>query len=64
MTIASFVRSHSRPLVFVPVCVGYERIIEGDTYVRELAGRPKRKESLLQLLSTVPTSSASSDACM
>lgn len=53
MTIASFVRSHSRPLVFVPVYVGYERIIEGDTYVRELAGRPKRKESLLQLLSTV-----------
>ena len=39
MTIASFVRSHSRPLVFVPVYVGYERIIEGDTYVRELAGR-------------------------
>ena len=53
MTIASFVRSHSRPLVFVPVYVGYERIIEGGTYVRELAGRPKRKESLLQLLATV-----------
>ena len=43
MTIASFVRSHSRPLVFVPVYVGYERIIEGDTHA-QLAGRPKRKE--------------------
>ncbi len=52
MTIASFVRSHDRPLVFVPVYVGYERIMEGPTYVRELAGRPKRKESLMQLLST------------
>lgn len=53
MTIASFVRSHERPLVFVPVYVGYERIMEGPTYVRELAGRPKRKESLWQLLSTL-----------
>ncbi len=50
MTIRSFVRSHARPLVFVPVYIGYERIIEGNTYVRELAGRPKQAESLWQLL--------------
>ncbi len=49
MTVASFVRSHERPLVFVPVYIGYERVIEGETYVRELAGRPKQKESLWQL---------------
>ncbi|MCP5267816.1 MAG: glycerol-3-phosphate 1-O-acyltransferase PlsB [Zoogloeaceae bacterium] len=53
MTIRSFVRSHSRPLVFVPVYVGYERIIEGPTYVRELAGRPKQNESLWSLLKSV-----------
>jgi glycerol-3-phosphate O-acyltransferase len=50
MTIRSFVRSHERPLVFVPVYIGYERIIEGATYVRELSGRPKQSESLWQLL--------------
>ncbi|MDQ5903559.1 MAG: glycerol-3-phosphate O-acyltransferase [Pseudomonadota bacterium] len=49
MTVQSFVRSHARPLVFVPVYIGYERIVEGPTYVRELAGRPKQGESLWQL---------------
>ena len=53
MTIASFVRSHSRPLVFVPVYIGYERLIEGPTYVRELAGRPKQRESLWSLLTSI-----------
>ncbi len=53
MTIASYVRSHSRPLVFVPVYIGYERLIEGPTYVRELAGRPKQRESLLSLLTSI-----------
>ena len=50
MTVQSFVRNHARPLVFVPVYIGYERIIEGPTYVRELAGRPKQRESLWQLV--------------
>ena len=53
MTIRSFVRSHSRPLVFVPVYIGYERVMEGQTYVRELAGRPKQAESLWQLAKSV-----------
>ena len=53
MTIRSFVRSHSRPLVFVPVYIGYERLIEGQTYVRELSGRPKQGESLWTLLTSV-----------
>lgn len=50
MTIRSFVREHARPLVFVPVYIGYERLIEGRSYLRELAGKPKQKESLWALL--------------
>lgn len=50
MTVNSFLREHARPLVFVPVYIGYEKIIEGATYVRELAGQPKRRESLWGLL--------------
>jgi len=53
MTIRSFVRSHGRPLVFVPVYIGYERLIEGQTYVRELSGSPKQGESLWSLLTSV-----------
>jgi len=53
MTVDSWLRAPQRPLVFVPVYIGYERVLEGDTYVAELSGRPKRKESLLGLLRSV-----------
>ena len=50
MTINSFIREHSRPLVFVPVYIGYEKLIEGQTYLREIAGKPKQKESLWAIM--------------
>jgi glycerol-3-phosphate O-acyltransferase len=39
--------------VFLPVYIGYEKLFEGRTYVGELMGRPKKKESLRDLLLTV-----------
>jgi glycerol-3-phosphate O-acyltransferase len=40
MTVQSFVRSRARPLVFVPVYIGYEKLMEGKSYIAELtAGR-------------------------
>jgi glycerol-3-phosphate O-acyltransferase len=53
MTVQSFVRSRSRPLVFVPVYIGYEKLMEGNTYLAELHGRPKQSESLIGLLGAV-----------
>ncbi|MDP8985670.1 MAG: glycerol-3-phosphate 1-O-acyltransferase PlsB [Pseudomonadota bacterium] len=50
MTVCSFVRDPTRPVVFVPVYFGYERIAEGRTYIGELSGKPKKKESVLGLL--------------
>jgi glycerol-3-phosphate O-acyltransferase len=50
MTVRSHLREPKRPLVFVPVYFGYERIVEADTYVDELSGRPKTRESALDLL--------------
>ena len=50
MTVRSFIREHHRPLVFVPVYIGYEKIIEGRSYLRELAGKPKKKESLWAII--------------
>lgn len=46
MTIQAYVADRERPIVFVPVYIGYEKLVEGQTYVRELAGYRKRKESL------------------
>ena len=46
MTLRSYIRQPLRPVMFVPVYLGYERIIEVDSYVGELSGKPKEKESL------------------
>ena len=54
MTVRSYLREPRRPVVFVPVYFGYERLVEGRTYVGELSGRPKEKESVLTLLRAIP----------
>ena len=54
MTVRSYLREPRRPLVFVPVYFGYERLVEGRTYIGELSGRPKEKETVLSLLRTIP----------
>lgn len=51
MTVRSFLRHPVRPLVFVPVYFGYERLIEGESYLSELSGQAKQRESLFGLLS-------------
>jgi glycerol-3-phosphate O-acyltransferase len=50
MTVRSFLRDPVRPVVFVPVYFGYERIVEANTYISELSGAPKKKESWLDLV--------------
>ena len=50
MTVRSFLRQPRRPVVFIPVYFGYERIWEGAAYISELSGRPKQKETVLGLL--------------
>ena len=52
MTVRSFLRGPARPVVFLPVYFGYERIVEGATYIGELSGKPKEKESVFGLLRT------------
>jgi len=46
-------RGHSGRLAFIPVAIGYERIIESDSYRAELAGKPKRRETPLGLFSVL-----------
>ncbi len=52
MTIRSFLRHPQRPVAFLPVYFGYERVVEGSTYIGELSGKPKEKESIFGLLGT------------
>jgi len=50
MTLRAFLRQHRRPVVFQPVYIGYEKLMEGKSYLAELSGGKKEKESLLGLL--------------
>ena len=50
MTVRSYLRDPKRPVVFMPVYFGYERIVEGRTYIGELSGQPKQKENVFVLL--------------
>ncbi|MBO3277145.1 glycerol-3-phosphate 1-O-acyltransferase PlsB [Pseudomonas schmalbachii] len=49
ITLRSYLRDSRRPIVFVPVYIGYERVFEGRTYLGELRGAAKKKESIFDL---------------
>ena len=53
MTVRSYLRDPKRPVVFMPVYFGYERIVEGRTYIGELSGQPKEKESVFVLIKAI-----------
>ena len=54
MTVRSFLRDTRRPVAYVPVYFGYDKLLEGETYIDELMGRPKKKESIGGLLRVLP----------
>ena len=43
MTLRSYLRDPRRPVVFLPVYFGYERLVEGKTYIGELSGAGERE---------------------
>ena len=54
MTLRAFLRQPRRPVLFQPVYIGYEKLMEGRSYLDELAGKAKQKESVWGLISGVP----------
>jgi glycerol-3-phosphate O-acyltransferase len=53
ITLRSFLRSSRMPIVFVPVYIGYERVLEGRTYLGELRGASKKKESIFDIFKVI-----------
>ena len=49
MTVRSYLRSPTRPIMFQPIYVGYEKLVEGGSYTAELSGEEKKSESLIDL---------------
>ncbi|MFN3311335.1 MAG: glycerol-3-phosphate 1-O-acyltransferase, partial [Thermomonas sp.] len=54
MTVRAYLRQPTRPVLFQPVYIGYEKLMEGRSYLDELSGKPKEKESIWQLLGGIP----------
>ncbi|MDH7452169.1 glycerol-3-phosphate 1-O-acyltransferase PlsB [Luteimonas composti] len=54
MTLRAYLRQPSRPVLFQPVYIGYEKLMEGSSYLDELSGKPKEKESIWALLWSIP----------
>ncbi|MEE8108279.1 MAG: glycerol-3-phosphate 1-O-acyltransferase PlsB, partial [Gammaproteobacteria bacterium] len=55
MTVRSFLKNRTRPIAFVPVYFGYEKLIEGQAFIRELRGGPKSRETFLGFLRYLPS---------
>ena len=50
MVVQSYLRNSQRPVALIPVYIGYDKVVEVRSYLKELSGSSKRKESVLQLL--------------
>jgi glycerol-3-phosphate O-acyltransferase len=53
MTVNAYITNPQRPIVFVPIYFGYEKLIEGDAFISELGGAEKQKETLSGLIRSV-----------
>ncbi len=53
ITVRGYLHAPRRKLLYQPVNIGYERLVEGGAYTRELYGQSKKKESVWDLLSSV-----------
>ncbi|MDO6524770.1 glycerol-3-phosphate 1-O-acyltransferase PlsB [Motilimonas sp. 1_MG-2023] len=51
MTIEAMQNTPNRPIALIPVCLGYDHVMEVSTYMKELQGQKKQKESFWQVLS-------------
>jgi glycerol-3-phosphate O-acyltransferase len=53
MTVRSYISDPKRPVVFVPIYFGYEKLLEGDSFINELGGGEKKSESLFGLIKSI-----------
>ena len=53
MTLRSYLRDSRKPIIFMPVYFGYEKVFESSSYQGELAGKKKKKENLGSVFSSL-----------
>jgi glycerol-3-phosphate O-acyltransferase len=55
MTARAFLKYRERPVAFIPVYIGYEKMMEGKAYLAELSGHEKKSESLFSSIRAILT---------
>jgi glycerol-3-phosphate O-acyltransferase len=53
MTVRAFLKYRERPVAFIPVYIGYEKMMEGKAYLAELSGHDKKTESLYSSIRSI-----------
>jgi len=53
MTVRSYLRDHNKPVAIIPVYIGYEKVIEDRTFLKELQGNKKKSESVFDIFKTL-----------
>lgn len=53
MTVSSYLRDQQKPIAFVPIYFGYEKVLEGSSFQGELRGNKKQKESIFGLFKSL-----------
>lgn len=53
MSVRNYLRDHKRSVIFMPVNFAYEKLVEGETYINELSGKPKKTESVTGFLRSI-----------
>ncbi|MDH5711310.1 MAG: 1-acyl-sn-glycerol-3-phosphate acyltransferase, partial [Gammaproteobacteria bacterium] len=53
MTVRAYLRDRQKPIVFIPVYIGYEKLMESKAYYAELSGKEKKSETLFNTISSI-----------
>lgn len=53
MTVQAYLKTQQKPMAFIPVYIGYEKLMEGSSYLGELYGHKKKKETLIGSLAAI-----------
>ena len=51
MILRSFLEMDEKQVSFVPIAINYEKVLEGNSYIKEVMGADKKKESLKDIFS-------------
>ena len=53
MTVRGFLKERKKPVAFVPIYIGYEKLMESKAYQAELSGKDKKSETLLATIASI-----------